>query len=117
VAAALVDDGVEFFLGPHFLGTIDLVTMSAKGPFRNAVVESARLHRFRTESAWLEALVARGVDRRRAGEALWLCFSVLRGMAVRRFIDDDAAERRRRLKSLRDLLTDQLGLSPRKTSS
>ncbi len=120
IVLALIEDGVDFFLGPHFLGTIDLITASsrengaAKGRFRASIIESAQVHRFRTESAWLEALAARGIDRARADEAMWICFSVIRGMAVRRFIDDDAKERRRRLASLRVLLTDMLTSKPRK---
>jgi AcrR family transcriptional regulator len=103
--AALIEDGVDFFLGPHFAGSLDLLHLGAQDTFRETVIGICRVHRLRVESAWLEVLVARGASRASASEALWLAFSVIRGHAVRRFIDDDAADRRRRLARLREIVT------------
>lgn len=106
IVAELVKDGADFFLSPYFLTIVDLNFVGQPaGALRSAVVAIAREHRMSVERAWIDAFVARGTAKARAERALWVCFNVVRGMAVRRFIDDNAASRKRGLAELHDVVS------------
>jgi len=89
---AIIEDGIEFFLGPDFTVVLDLVLAGSKSrAIRDQIYAHARSSRLGVEQAWLELLVARGVPREKAEKVLWLTISVVRGFAVRALWQQDEA--------------------------
>lgn len=90
--AAIIADGVEFFLGPDFGVVLDLVLAGSKDrSLRDQIYGHARVSRLNVEDAWLDLLVARGVPRDQAEKILWLTISIIRGLAVRALWQKDDA--------------------------
>jgi AcrR family transcriptional regulator len=95
VIAAMLADGEDFFFGPDFTVALDVLNLSKLGgKFRQQLQVMARENRLAVEAAWYGALVARGIPRPLAEEILWLSYSVIRGLMVRRLIQDDARIRK-----------------------
>ena len=81
---AIIQDCMEFFLGPDFAVVLDLVLASTKDrSLRDKVYGYARESRFGVEAAWLEVLCERGIPRAKAENVLWLTISIVRGFSVR----------------------------------
>ena len=90
VMAVLLQDGEEFFLGPYFPIALDILNLGDHGSrFRKQVQAMSRQHRLPVEEAWTGALVARGVSEKQAEDMIWLTYSIVRGLAIRRMIQDD----------------------------
>lgn len=90
--AAIIADGVEFFLGPDFGVVLDLVLAGSKDrSLRDQIYGHARVSRLNVEDAWLDLLVARGVPKAKAEKILWLTISIIRGLAVRALWQKDEA--------------------------
>ncbi len=105
IVESLVEDATFYFLGPYFLPSLELLGVGDQsGKFRQTILVRGREHRAHLERAWRSALVARGWPEQATNDALWLCYTVVRGMAVRRFLDDDSARRQRGLEQLRAMI-------------
>ena len=88
--AAIIEDGIEFFLGADFTVVLDLVLAGSKSrAIRDRIYEHARSNRLGVEDAWLALLVAKGVPKESAEKVLWLTISVVRGFAVRALWQQD----------------------------
>lgn len=90
--AAIIEDGLEFFLGADFTVVLDLVLAGSKSrAMRDRIYEHARTNRLGVEDAWLALLIAKGVPPDKAEKVLWLTISVIRGFAVRALWQQDDA--------------------------
>lgn len=95
---AIIQDCMDFFLGPDFSVVLDLVLASTKDRgLREKVYGYARESRMGVEAAWLEVLCERGIPREKAEKVLWLTISIVRGFSVRALWQRDE-------KRFRDLL-------------
>jgi AcrR family transcriptional regulator len=80
----IIQDGIDFFLGPDFSITLDLVLAGSKDRgLRDRIYAYTRESRLGVEAAWLDVLVEHGVPRAKAEKVLWLTISIVRGFAVR----------------------------------
>ena len=88
----LVTESHAFFFGEaHFVG-LDIAISGARMPdLRDAIFNSVRGVRQRTEELWIERLAAYGLSRERAHDAVWLANSILRGLATRAIVESDHA--------------------------
>jgi len=81
---AIIQDCMDFFLGPDFGVILDLVLASSKDrSLRDRVYQYTRESRLGVEAAWLEVLCAHGVPAAKAEKVLWLTISIVRGFSVR----------------------------------
>lgn len=81
---AVIEDCMDFFLGPDFGVILDLVLASSKDRgLRDEVYQYARESRLGVEAAWLEVLCAHGIPPAKAEKILWLTISIVRGFSVR----------------------------------
>ncbi len=81
---AVIQDCMDFFLGPDFGVILDLVLASSKDRgLRDQVYQYARDSRLGVEAAWLEVLCAHGIPPAKAEKVLWLTISIVRGFSVR----------------------------------
>lgn len=121
VIAALLQDCEEFFLGPYFSIALDMLNMGGHGPKLRARIQTmSREQRLPVEQAWTEALIARGLPAQQAEDTLWLSFSVVRGLAVRRLMQDDPQRTRRAIALWHDiasrLIAPALASRPRRSA-
>jgi AcrR family transcriptional regulator len=90
VMAALLRDGEEFFLGPYFPIALDMLNLGNHGAkLRKQVQTMSRQHRIPVEEVWSMALIERGLSAKQAEDMLWLSYSIIRGLAIRRLMQDD----------------------------
>ena len=88
----LIQDSLDFFLGPDFSTILDLVLAGSKDrALRDRIYGYARESRLGVESAWLEVLCEAGVPRAKAEKVLWLTISIVRGFSVRALWQKDDA--------------------------
>lgn len=81
---AIIQDCIDFFLGPDFATTLDLVLAGSKDrALRDKIYAYTRMSRLGVEAAWLRVLVERGLPEKKAEKLLWLTISIVRGFAVR----------------------------------
>jgi AcrR family transcriptional regulator len=81
---AIIQDCLEFFLGPDFGVILDLVLASTKDRgLRDQVYRYARESRLGVEQAWLDVLCGHGIPPAKAEKILWLTISIVRGFSVR----------------------------------
>ncbi|MDB5976528.1 MAG: TetR/AcrR family transcriptional regulator [Nevskia sp.] len=81
---AVIEDCMDFFLGPDFGVILDLVLASSKDRgLRDEVYQYARESRLGVEAAWLEVLCKHGIAPAKAEKILWLTISIVRGFSVR----------------------------------
>jgi AcrR family transcriptional regulator len=81
---AIIQDCLEFFLGPDFGVILDLVLASTKDRgLRDQVYGFARESRLGVEQAWLDVLCGHGIPPAKAEKILWLTISIVRGFSVR----------------------------------
>ncbi|MES2681973.1 MAG: TetR/AcrR family transcriptional regulator [Pseudomonadota bacterium] len=89
---AIIQDCMDFFLGPDFVTVLDLVLAGSKDrALRNQVYAYTQESRLGVEAAWLELLCARGLPRPQAEKVLWLTISIVRGFSVRALWQRDDA--------------------------
>ncbi|MDE2361185.1 MAG: TetR family transcriptional regulator [Hyphomicrobiales bacterium] len=85
-----IADAKEFFFSDYFFVSLAITMGDARDEdLMRHTVPMAREARFAAEKLWIEALVARGIPRKLASDLLALTLSIVRGLAVRRFIDND----------------------------
>lgn len=88
----VIQDGLDFFLGPDFVTILDLVLAGSKDrALRKKIYAYTRDSRLGVEAAWLDVLCESGLPRVKAETVLWLTISVVRGFAVRALWQRDDA--------------------------
>ena len=81
---ALIQDCMDFFLGPDFSVMLDLVLAGSKDRvLRDRIYGYTRESRLGVEQAWLDVLCEQGLPPAKAEKLLWLTVSIVRGLAVR----------------------------------
>jgi AcrR family transcriptional regulator len=93
VIDAIVNDAIEFFFGQGFFVELALGFRSTQPCLRAAVVKMSRQSRFAVEKNWRGALVRHGLPDNIAGGVLNLTLNIVRGFALRRFMDDNPKQR------------------------
>jgi AcrR family transcriptional regulator len=88
----VIRDSEAFFFGDHFLVALDILMSAGKDPsIRSKVQSISRTHRLPVEMAWLDVLRADKVPEDVAEDILWLTISMVRGMSIRAFWQDEPA--------------------------
>lgn len=81
---AIIEDSVDFFLGPDFGVILDLVLAGTKErSLRDKIYGSARENRWSVEKKWVKVLCDRRLSSETAEKVVWLTISVVRGLSVR----------------------------------
>lgn len=89
---AIIQDCMDFFLGPDFATVLDLVLAGSKDrALRDRIYSYTRESRLGVEAAWLRLLVERGLPQKKAEKVLWLTISIVRGFSVRALWQRDDA--------------------------
>ena len=89
---AIIQDCMDFFLGPDFATVLDLVLAGSKDrALRDRIYASTRASRLGVEAAWLRLLIDRGLPEKKAEKVLWLTISIVRGFSVRALWQRDDA--------------------------
>ena len=109
VINAIIADGTDFFFGNGFFIELALAFGQADLDLRRVVRRSSRRSRFLIEEIWREMLEKQGLPFEIAGDILALTLSVVRGFAMRRFIEDDPARRAHLVNVWRDMIRAYLG--------
>ena len=109
VINAIIADGTDFFFGNGFFIELALAFGQADLDLRRVVRRSSRRSRFLIEAIWREMLEKQGLPPDLAGDVLALTLSLVRGFAMRRFIEDDPARRAHLVKVWRDMIRAYLG--------
>lgn len=109
IIAAIQEDGVNFFLSPHFSMALSLVNVGdgnteLSHELRRLSLENRRL----LDQAWAAALVKRGVPREKAAIILSSTYCLYRGLAVRQLIHSDSEHIQQVSDFWHDMLKDQL---------
>jgi AcrR family transcriptional regulator len=106
---AIIEDCLEFFLGPDFNVLLDLVLAGSKDrSLRERIYGYTRESRLGVEAAWLDVLCERGLPRAKAEKVLWLTVSIVRGLAVRALWQRDDAKFRELLDEWKLILAGHL---------
>lgn len=86
----LLEESHAFFFGEAFYVSLDIAISGTRArELRDAIFDSVRGVRQRTEEIWTERLELYGISRERAHDAVWLVNSVIRGLAVRSLTESD----------------------------
>lgn len=110
VLEAIIRDSMDFFFGEDFKVILDLVMTGGKNrKIRDQVYGHAKESRQPVEAAWIEVLVARGLPRVDAEKVLWITVSIVRGLAIRAFWQDDETLFRSVLDGWKDIVAKQFG--------
>lgn len=112
---AIIQDSMEFFLGPDFGVVLDLVLAGSKDRgLRDKIYGYSRENRLGVEEAWLNVLCEHGLPRSKAEKILWLTISIVRGFAVRALWQRDEKLFRSLLDEWKLILSDHLKAAGRK---
>lgn len=85
VIAAVVAEASDYFFSDSFSVSLDILRSAAKNPnIADKAREISDRFRIAAEQPWIELLVASGLPQEDARLILWLLWSVLRGLSVRR---------------------------------
>ena len=109
VINAIIADASDFFFGNGFFIELALAFGQADLDLRHVVRRSSRRSRFLIEAIWREALQDQGLPPDIAGDILALTLSIVRGFAMRRFIEDDPARRTHLVRVWREMIRAYLG--------
>ncbi|WP_454644828.1 TetR/AcrR family transcriptional regulator [Bradyrhizobium liaoningense] len=90
---AVLADATEFFFGQGFFIEFALAFGQAYPELRGAVRRLSRRSRFVVEETWQRALESYGLPQAVAADILSLTLNHVRGFMVRRFMDDNPAQR------------------------
>lgn len=86
----IIRDAKDFFFSDFFFVSLAVGMGDAhEEDLRRQTQPLSKESRLAVEAAWLDALVARGVDRELGARILALSLSVVRGFSIRVFIDDN----------------------------
>jgi AcrR family transcriptional regulator len=81
--APIVEDAKQFFFSPEFITIFDVQIAMSKTRSKKTVAELSEQYRSPVENEWARYLMARGIERNLAQQAVWLIFSIVRGLAIR----------------------------------
>jgi AcrR family transcriptional regulator len=109
IVSAIVADASDFFFGNGFFIELALAFGKADPDLRRVVRKSSRRSRFFIEKVWCDTLEGRGLPPDVASDILALTLSIIRGFAMRRFIEDDPARRAHLVKVWNDMIRAYLG--------
>jgi AcrR family transcriptional regulator len=109
VINAIIADASDFFFGNGFFIELALAFGQADLDLRRVVRRSSRRCRFLIEAIWRDALQGQGLPPDIASDILALTLSIVRGFAMRRFIEDDPARRAHLVRVWRDMIRAYLG--------
>jgi AcrR family transcriptional regulator len=109
VINAIIADASDFFFGNGFFIELALAFGQADLDLRRVVRRSSRRSRFLIETIWRDALQGQGLPPDIASDILALTLSIVRGFAMRRFIEDDPARRAHLVRVWRDMIRAYLG--------
>jgi AcrR family transcriptional regulator len=109
VINAVIADASDFFFGNGFFIELALAFGQADLDLRRVVRRSSRRSRFLIEAIWRDALQGQGLPPDIASDILALTLSIVRGFAMRRFIEDDPARRAHLVRVWRDMIRAYLG--------
>jgi AcrR family transcriptional regulator len=109
VINAIIADASDFFFGNGFFIELALAFGQADLDLRRVVRRSSRRCRFLIEAIWRDALQGQGLPPDIASDILALTLSIVRGFAMRRFIEDDPARRAHLVGVWRDMIRAYLG--------
>ena len=104
VIDAVVADATEFFFGNGFFVEHAWAMGQPDPALTKAVRKMSRKSRFHVEAVWQRTLQNRGLPEDVAADMLALTLNIVRGLAMRRFMDDDAAERARLIRVWREMI-------------
>ena len=104
VINAIIADATDFFFGNGFFIELALAFGQADPNLRRVVRRSSRRSRFLIEAIWREMLEKQGLPPEIASDILALTLSMVRGFAMRRFIEDDPTRRAHLVKIWRDMI-------------
>lgn len=89
---AILQDCLDFFLGPDFATILDLVLAGSKDrALREQIYGYTRQSRLGVEAAWHRLLCEQGIPPDKAEKILWLTISIVRGFSVRALWQRDDA--------------------------
>lgn len=109
IIAAIQEDGVNFFLGPHFSMALSLINVGDGNTELNHELRRLSLeNRLLLDQAWADALVKRGIPREMAEIILSSTYCLYRGLAVRQLIHSDSEHIQKISSFWHDMLKDQL---------
>lgn len=109
IIAAIQEDGMNFFLGPHFSMALSLVNVGDGNTELGDELRKLSLeNRLLLDHAWSDALVKRGVPREAAEIILSSIYCLYRGLAVRQLIHSDLEHIQKVSSFWHDLLKEQL---------
>lgn len=81
---AIIQDSIDFFLGPDFGVILDLVLAGSKDrALRDEIYGYSRANRVGVEETWTQVICDQGLPRDKAEKIVWLTISIVRGFAVR----------------------------------
>jgi len=90
VIPAIIRDAMDFFFTDYFFIALDIMMAGGKdNRLLAAVAHISADQRIPAEQAWTDRLCAIGLEEQAARDILWLVWSVVRGLAIRRIIGDD----------------------------
>lgn len=106
---AIIEDSIDFFLGPDFSTILDLVLAGSKDrALRDKIYGFTRASRLGVEAVWLDLLCEHGLPRDKAEKVLWLTISIVRGLSVRALWQRDDALFRKLLDEWKVILAGHL---------
>jgi AcrR family transcriptional regulator len=109
VIGDLIAESRAFFFGESFPVSLDVAISAARTPeLRDAIFDSVRGLRQRTEALWIEQMSSFGISYERAANAILLVNAAFRGSAVRAFWETDQSVRGRLERVTVEMVTDYL---------
>lgn len=117
IVAAMQQDGVNFFLGPHFSMALSLINVGDGNTELSKELRKMSLKNRRLlDLAWTDALVSRGIPRDMAEIVLSSTYCIYRGLAIRELIHSDAEHIQKVSGFWHDLLRDLLSRTTARAS-
>lgn len=96
ILARASEDAQEFFFSDNFLVGFDIVRSGGKNvDFLETIRSISSSTRQPTEKLWVNSLAESGLPRDQAETILWILWSVIRGLMVRREIGRDPAREKK----------------------
>lgn len=109
IIAAMMEDALPFFMGPHFSMALSLINVGEDNIELNRELRRLSLeNRRHLDQAWAKALVKRGVPEETAEVILSSIFCLYRGLAVRQLIHSDSEHIQKVSDFWYNMLKDQL---------
>lgn len=84
VTDPIFEDARAFFLSDEFITLFELMVALKKTKSDGAIEILSERYRGATEELWIDYLADKGTSREEAGKIVWLIFSIVRGLAIRR---------------------------------